>query len=236
MERRVLKKDGKCYVELPSDFSQHESLELFPLRSGFYLLTLPLSKKSKPHLTEEEKSVLRKLSRIKFEKRIPPYVEKALNPEEKQILSTLLTKGYVNLFKSKKYRYGVYNIRDSVYPLLTSRSNTRTQGTDTPFLSQGYAVIDNARFASQISDQLRKQGKSKTVVGVKGFDGRFYMVTKSYFSKTAPIVLKALSQPKSSDSVAKLCQLPSSACLAILRVLSEEGDVVEKRKGIFVRA
>lgn len=279
-----MKKDSKCYVELPPEFSGQESVEFFPLKDGYYLLTIPLENAGRkpsspahpvpvPLLSGEEKSLLSKLFSIRFDQRIPSRVEKMLNEKEKQLLKTLLEKGYVNTFQSKKYPQGVYNIRDSVYPLLTGheswvmsrgeRSNEpgayeskpktspsnqlpKTQAAKaatslpisqtTDILSDGYAVIDDARLAAQFSEQLRRQGKSNIVRGIKGFDGKFYAVTKSYFSKTAPLVLKALDEPQNAESLAKACKLPLPACLAILHLLGEEGDVVEKRKGIFVRA
>lgn len=274
MERRVLKKEGKCYIELPAEFLEQESIELFSLREGYYLLSVPLGTQGKAKtippssaslsLSPEENAILHKLLAIRFDQRVPPRVEKLLNETEQQVLKTLMKKDYVNVFKSQKYPQGVYNIRDSVYPLLTTNnppevrslkvepkaaSNLKSPApANRPsppppassqrmdIFSDGYVVFEDARAAAQFSEQLRRQGKSSTVLALKGFDGKFYAVTKSYFSKNAPLVLKALEEPQNAENIAKTCKLPPPACSAILHLLSEQGDVVEKRKGIFVRA
>ena len=67
-----------------------------------------------------------------------------------------------------------------------------------------YAVIEDARIASQLSEDMRKQGKSTMILGTKGFDGKFYLLgnlsNRSFF-----LPLQILQNSK-SPSVCKRLQ------------------------------
>ena len=41
---KIIKKDGKSYIQLPEEFSDVEDAELFRLKDGYYLLSVPLGK------------------------------------------------------------------------------------------------------------------------------------------------------------------------------------------------
>jgi len=130
---RIIKKDGKAYLELPEEFYSINSAEFFRLRDGYYLLTVPLgvkteavSKQEKHEAvkasiqipTEAEKKVLKRLLSIKFQNRIPSNVDKVLTAEEKKVLKELEEKRFINLFRGRKYPEGVYNINDRIYSTL----------------------------------------------------------------------------------------------------------------------
>lgn len=126
--RAARTKDGLTLI-LPEDlvaagnFKDSETYEIFPLRDGFFLLAAQgaLQKKPSPapqQPTGEELSLLKKLSQIRFGERIPEQVESALAEGEKRTLKSLLEKRLLYAFYGGKYSKGVYNIPDSVYPLL----------------------------------------------------------------------------------------------------------------------
>ena len=39
---KIIKKDGQNYITLPSEFENLDELEMFALRDGYYLLSVPL--------------------------------------------------------------------------------------------------------------------------------------------------------------------------------------------------
>ncbi|MBI2079864.1 hypothetical protein HYT84_03795, partial [Candidatus Micrarchaeota archaeon] len=95
MKFRILKKNDKCYVELPEEFMVVEELELTPAKDGIYLLTFEKptnSKKPEPPQKKElrietpERAVLQKLISIKFEKRTPAFVTSTFSEAEKNLL------------------------------------------------------------------------------------------------------------------------------------------------------
>jgi len=235
-----------------------EEIELFQLREGYYLLTVPLgqttarspvpaaaAKTESKILSESERALLKKLLSIKFEKRTPAYVSKALDNDEKAVLRELEQKGFVNVFKGTKYKDGVYNIRDSIYPLLSQKeSETKeTRGAQAPqpavqvpfgmLHTQGFMIIADKNEARMLSERLADDMKRGNALGVKGFDGKFYIVTRDYFTRSQAAILAILKEDMNADAIATAAKLNPDGCRAVLRIMSENGDILEKRRGIF---
>ena len=263
---RLIKKNDRCYIELPKEFLNNDEVELFSLKEGYYLITVPLGKElertasdkpstkletgnSKP--TSEEIAVLYKLQSIKFSERTSANVAKQLNEKEKETLSALEKKGLINLFKGKKYPNGVYNINDAVYPLLKNtklESKTESTKASVPsasapvcrdslcalLMKQGYLVIRDTQEAKDLSEKLKAEMKSGLVIGIKGFDGVFYVVTKSYLSDVSKIILDTLKEAADVKTITQNTKLETDAVSAVLHHLAESGDVIEKKRGVYV--
>ncbi len=253
MNVRIIRKGTDCYLQLPPEFSQTEEAELFKLKDGYYLISLPLGKsvQEKPAQekqvqqnqtapTSEEKEVLRKLSAIKFENRTPKQIMQSFSANERTMLSQMEKKGFVQLYKGGKYKDGVYSIPDKVYPLLKETSPTlatpKTASPLDPFFKQGFIVFANNNDAASFSDLLKKTRNSLNILGIKGFDGKFYVVTKDYMidlSGKIRVVLKG-NNTMTSSMIAKACNAEDAGCRAVLLLMAEKGDVLEKKKDIFV--
>lgn len=245
---RVLRKQDKAYIELPSEMAGGEEIELFQLRDGYYLLSVPLGQPAKPKdaITDMEKAVLRKLLSIRFENRTPAHVNKALSESELAVLKDLEERKIVNVFIGRKYKDGVYNISDRIYPLLSQKAPARPQqeqrrpktysSPDTAVLalkSHGFVVIPNKREAFGLSEKLGSDMKKGAVIGVKGFDGRFYAVTRNYFTSSQGSINSVLKEDMDAPSIASAAKLDPEGCMAVLRLMAENGDIIEKKKGVF---
>ena len=236
---RIFKRNDKACIELPREVADYGELELFQLKEGYYLLSVPLGSRteSKRRISDTEKAVLRKLLSIRFEKRTPAYVAKALSESEKLILKELERRGFVNVFRGKKYVHGVYNIKDSIYPLLTQKARDRKpeQQPDAFSLlkSQGFLIVNDKNQAFRLSQHLNKEMKNGSVFGVKGFDGRFYIVTRSYLSKAQSSISSVLTEEMDAPSIASAAKLEQDGCMAVLRLMAEKGEIIEKKKGVF---
>ena len=267
---RILKKDGNAYLKLPSEFAELEEMEVFALRDGYYLLSVPLDgmktkeQDTKPGaVTESEKVLLKKLLDVKFQNRTPKNLEKLLKEDEKELLDDLVKRNLVNVFKSKKYPDGVYNISDGVYPMLKQASgggyqagssaqnidgiskkvesrteNTKQEATrsqpSTINLQPGYTIISDQKQAYEFSQQLKKSGRDKDMICLRGFDGRFYAVNKRYFLANNEKIKEALDGKSNANEVAKLSGIEPDGCRSILNILADKGEVIEKRKDVFV--
>ena len=247
---RVLKRQGNSYIELPKEMNDQDELELFQLKEGYYLISLPLGQKqaaAKPNnpepVTDREKEVLKKLLSIRFENRVPDYVSKALSDQEKTILRELERRKLVNVFKGDKYREGVYNISDSTYSLLSGREpETRDTkpgtATDLPAIlkRQGYLVVMDRNEARALSERLNPEMKSGSIAGVKGFDNKFYIATRQYIMAAQGSIAAALKEPMDAAGIAAAAKLDPEGCIAVLHIMAEAGDVIEKKRGIFAPA
>ena len=153
---------------------------------------MPLGQEEpKPAKTDQisgaESAVLMKLLAIRFEQRVPAYVNKVLGKDEKPVLAELERKGLVNVFKSTKYKDGVYNISDKAYLLAqkgrappTPQEVQASPNDLTSLLkSQGFIVMNDRNQARTLSESLSQEMKNGAVAGVKGFDGKFYVVTRA---------------------------------------------------------
>lgn len=262
---KVIRRQERCFVELPKEFMAAEEVELFTLRDGYYLLSMPLEPQTQSPAprqakqgatdagpTPEEIVVLHKLQAIKFGDRTPDNVSRSLSGAEKEVLAGLESKGWVNVFIGNKYKNGVYNIADDVFPLLKAQgqaagardARTKANQGQQPaeadpspsyalLTSQGYLVIKDRKDAAALSEMLKTDMRSGAVVGTKGFDGSFYVVTRDYFSRASKVILAALAEEADVGTIASACRLDSAGVRAVLQQLAESGDVIEKRKGVF---
>jgi len=264
---RVLRRQEKAYIELPPDIAGVAELEIFQLKEGYYLLTVPLGQNAartakadapdeKGGLSEPERTVLKKLLSIKFENRTPALVDHALSETEMGILKELAGKGLINVFHGNKYKDGVYNISDSTYSLVYPKEERRNErqgmaiqrpetgnagpgqggiGTSAPAVlhSRGFVIIQDKREAMLISEQLGSQMKSGAIVGVKGFDGKFYIVTRDFFIKSQTAINAALKDAMDAPSIASAVKMDPEGCLAVLRLMAENGEIIEKKRGVF---
>lgn len=250
---RILRRQNSGYMELPKELSACDEVELFQLREGYYLLSIPLPAAgaaeaggNRKQEAVSERSVLKKLMAIRFENRTPANVDKLLSGPEKEALRELEEKRLVNVFRGTKYRDGVYNISDAAYAFVRSEAKPGMQDrkpegeaaarpAPDPYglLGRGFMILADRNEARAMSDRLSDKMKAGAVVGVKGFDGKFYVVTKEYFNKAQSAIAGALKEPMDCDSIAAAARLDPDGCRAVLRLMAENGDVIEKKKGIF---
>jgi hypothetical protein len=72
------------------------------------------------------------------------------------------------------------------------------------------------------------------VRGVRGFDKKYYIATQSYLQELSPRIRKILSErPLAVGAIAAAAKADADGVLAALYVLKEEGEVIEKKRGIF---
>jgi hypothetical protein len=260
METRVLKRENKYYLELPEELGV--DVELFKLKDGFYLLSRklgtenrlkdrqnpqPATKTNTDLLNHEEKTVVLKLLSVKFGDRIVPKVSKLLNENEKKILSILISRKLITVYENKKYPDGVYNITDNVFNFVKNqpadepmaRPTTQSEKKiETPndfgveLRKKGYVILTDSNQAYAFSQKMKDEKSS--ILAVKGFDQKFYAATRSYYERTSNSIKKALAEGDcDATSIAKKCNLEPDAVIVVLKFLGEEGEVIEKKKGMF---
>jgi len=260
-------------LELPLEFCQKYGInsssayEIFHLRDGFFLITsdgmLPLvAKSATPSApvaqsalpTPEELLLLRKLSQIKFQERTPALVEKSLSEQERRILQSLEKKKLIYAFFGGKYAKGVYNIPDSVYPMLSKQTLAIPTAAPSPaakalscplpaidtyehFEQTGFSIVQMEGAIRMMHDKLKDRISSGDVIGVRAFDKRLYLASKRFFSGCEQKIRPHLdSKGKSVEQFAKLAGIGEDAALATLVILCDSGEAIEKKKGFYSTA
>ncbi|MCX8195240.1 MAG: hypothetical protein N3G22_04010 [Candidatus Micrarchaeota archaeon] len=242
--------------EIPPELASLSSAELFHLRDGAFLilpeglLARPTAEKKReqaaPQLSEEEISLLRKLSLIKFENRTPAEVSQTLSSNEKKVLERLIERKLVEVFKGGKYsQSGVYNLSDKAFSIAKEYSlkkKEEEQQTKIPPSSPehlqkfGWMVLETEAEARNFGNNFAAKVRSGEVMGQRGFDKRFYFVTKGFLESKEKEVLSAVGKSeKSTDEIARQVGIEPDGCLALLVHLCESGEVMEKKRGLFVK-
>jgi hypothetical protein len=112
-------------------------------------------------------------------------------------------------------------------PIQASRGN--------PLGVKGYLVIDNELEAKQLSMRLEKEIKGGEIIGVRGFDKKFYIVSTSLYQNLGPRIETLLKdkQTVSPLEVSQSLNLEEPCAIAVLQVMKEQGELIEKKRGVF---
>jgi len=179
-------------------------------------------KKGKTEVKEEppsidEKAVLKKLAKIPYDKRTPDNVLPLLSNGEQRILQRLIDEGKVRFYKRK----GVYSIEDKSFP------HRKVEEL------KDFLVVSSEREAQEVSS--RYKDRKGEIIGIKGFDGRYYFFLKNIYSEWSARVIDYLRNNKASSlsSISKATGIPGDACKGILYLLLEVGEIMEKRPGYY---
>lgn len=118
--------------------------------------------------------------------------------------------------------------------VLGAAAETPPQPPEEAVFTKGCAILENEEQAKLVSQKLEKQIKAGQVFGVRGFDKRFYLVSSTFLDRHSGRILAALaSKDLSLSDIAAASSLEEKACLTLLQVMKEKGDVIEKKKGVF---
>ena len=103
--------------------------------------------------------------------------------------------------------------------------------------SQGYLVIANTPDAERLSSMLEESIRMGLVLGTRAFNRKFYVALRSYINKYASKILGLISdKAKPVSEIASEVGTDEDGVRAILYILSESGEVVERRKDSFKAA
>ena len=200
--------------------------------------------------TQEELNVLKKLDSIKYEERTSKEIEKRFSEREKEVLDDLIKRKVVEVRKSKGR--DVYSIALSVYNRfllkkkgikigekgevikIEEKKEEETKDLISNLEKEGYLVVQNEEEANEISRILENDIRMGNVIGTRGFDKKYYIVLSSFFAKESQKILDLLKNGEAT--LQEICQklnFEESKAKAILTLLLEKGDIIEKRKNLF---
>lgn len=98
----------------------------------------------------------------------------------------------------------------------------------------GFVVVFNEPEAKQVSSFLEEQVRGGQVFGVRGFDKKYYILKRDFFEAIAPSVARVLAgKDADPQTICRETKLSEPACIAVLQLLKENGEVIEKKRGLF---
>ena len=244
IKAKIRRDEKGAVLEIPIKIASEigEEAEIFPLRDGFYLLcTTVLGQKS---LGGREMEVIEKLSRLKFEKRSPKRVEGILDDGEKKILEELIKRRMVWIYNKGKYAgEGVYNISNEVYKKVSvPRETGAKEEAQKPgaqevkegiFGSKEYLVLDEKDEGKIARQDVMEQLKKGEIFAAKGPERKIYLCTNKFYSGNLGEFSKSLEKGKGTAEMAVKLGMDEDAALVMLKIMCEQGEAIEKRKGIY---
>ncbi len=101
----------------------------------------------------------------------------------------------------------------------------------------GFLVLQTEAEAARVSILLEPSIRHRQVFGTRAFNKRFYIVRRNYFDANSGRILDKLrDQPRKVTELAEELSLDPEGIKAILYLLSENGDVSEKKRDMFAIA
>ena len=185
---------------------------------------------------------------------------------KKRAIIILKTKEGKELYSITKYVYDTFIMRKKSNILSDKQSTFSTQAPVKKFTQQykninsrfysprvapketedmeiehldknGFVVLQTEAEAAGLSIQLEDSIKHGMVLGTRAFNKKFYIITRLFFEKHSPGIIKTLRQGSMPViEIAKTQNLDEEAVRGILYLLSEAGDIREQRRDVFAIA
>lgn len=180
--------------------------------------------------SDDELTLLRKLSSIKFNQRRVRDILRSLTPKEKKTMDKLIARGVVTVYK--RAGGAVYSISDVVYPLLYKKKDENSKGNvekiDTKL--PDYLVISTEEELSKINEKYENEIKKGMLFGTRDFkDKNYYVVSKPFYDKYHPLILSLLrKEAKDVEEIAQMLRINPLACKGILLIMNERGEIYQK--------
>jgi hypothetical protein len=165
--------------------------------------------------------------------------EKSLTPQERERFKVLLQEGKIVKYKtSPHFRKALYKAAFSPKPFSSALSPLSPEDTSpSSFEENGFVILEGAGEASVFSRQHAQKFRQGTLAGIKGFDGKYYVIRVSLLRTWSEKILQLLSQhPQLSlSSLAEQSKAKEGLVKTVCAFLCEEGEILEKRKGLYAR-
>jgi biotin operon repressor len=101
---------------------------------------------------------------------------------------------------------------------------------------EGYLIVENPALAKDVDEKLKREKRESDYRGVRGFDKKYYLISKSGLAELEKKFDKALAKEKQLKAVADELGVKEGLAKAAIEVLREEGKIIEKRRGTYCLA
>jgi hypothetical protein len=101
---------------------------------------------------------------------------------------------------------------------------------------EGFIVAENDNEAKMLSESLSQKIKAGQILGIKGFDSKYYIFTSDFFNKSTDKISNCFSKNNGKCSLKDMSEitgLNDNVCKGILMFLLEKGDIIEKSNSTY---
>jgi hypothetical protein len=118
---------------------------------------------------------------------------------------------------------------------LAKRTPVANKSIDAILGGNGYAILDEAA-AKVASKELESFLSHGDVYGAKGFDNKFYVISREQFEPLAEKIISRITRGTEivPEKAAEALKDDSVKVACALHVLKERGDALEKKRGVFM--
>ncbi len=209
-------------------------------------------------LTNEQIKVIDKLIGVRFEERTKTNISSNLSEQENAILEDLIKSNTIKVYNQGKYsEKPVYSVTPDLFKYVKTSLNSNTKTLQNvkvekqipaqppqqiksssemnnlidKFNKEGFMIIQNDNEAKIISESLSQKIKAGQVLGIKGFDTRYYIFRSDFYNSANDKINNCFSKNNGKCSLKDMCEitgLNDNVCKGVLMFLLEKGDIIEK--------
>ena len=186
---------------------------------------------------ETEQKIIGLLRKTAPRDRMEGWFEKKLSDGENAKFAEMLKDGRVVKFKSSEtFRKALYTLPKIQPGAEAKRFENREKPIEEYTLEKdGFIVVKNEFRAKAMSEELQEKIKAGEIRGIRSFSGEFFIITSALLIPSQEKALAALKTAKSAELAALSEKTGFTPTLVriCMEFLKEEGQVIEKRKGIY---
>lgn len=111
--------------------------------------------------------------------------------------------------------------------------NTNNQTSKPSTLSSDFVICEDQNDARELSRMLTDDIKEGKILGIKGFDKKYYIFKTEYYNKLKALIIESARNSNKETTLEKLItetKEPEDALRGTIEILKEEGNLFERNK------
>lgn len=247
---KVIGKNIVLSSEETSLLGEGKEFEVIPNHKGVFLLIDKSVMKEKegtqvcvqvPALEEEKQQVIGLIKKGNLSDLVEGKFELTLNEKQKKALLELVMSEKVIIFKlNQTYKKGVYRVKEEERNENREKKESENElAVEKPYTEytleqDGFLIIKGKDRAANASYEYGRQIKEGLLRGIKSFDGNYYLIQNDLLEEYIHKIINAFAN-KTTQSLEELSKnIKTSQMLTkiICEFLKEEGEIMEKKKGL----
>lgn len=227
---KVLKYKNNFHIFIPTEVAnkmqikEGDEIDFFEIKKGHFIILKrekmgEIIKKGLEIETIPDKEGIKEyiLRNFKENERTPYNLRKILSKDQLNELNQEIAKGNIKVIKNEQgnmsYQFEKEDDGDWDY------------------------IVTDAIGAEKISKEYAKKIKNGEIMGVRGFDKLYYIIKTEYYEAMSKKIQKLLLKKELKlEDICESLNEKTPACNAILQILLSNGEIIEKKKGVFTLA